>query len=33
MEALRAGATDYLTKPVDFLALRREIDALVECGP
>ncbi len=31
--ALDAGAAGLLTKPVDFLALRREIDALVECGP
>ena len=31
--ALDAGAAGLMTKPVDFLALRREIDALVECGP
>ncbi len=31
--AIDAGAAGLMTKPVDFLALRREIDALVECGP
>jgi len=29
-KALENGATDLLTKPIDFVALRREIDARLE---
>jgi CheY-like chemotaxis protein len=29
-KALESGATDLLTKPIDFVTLRREIDARVE---
>ncbi|HOV84848.1 MAG TPA: response regulator [Syntrophobacteraceae bacterium] len=32
MEALNAGAFDYLTKPLDFDALRAVVDRARECG-